>query len=55
MAKRSEAELRVKNNDSKYIDAKLRFALLLSLRSVYFTPASQIDQLVVSFYFALNG
>jgi len=50
-AKKREAELRVKNKDSKHIDAKLRFALLASLRIAIFieievvNPCRKRDQL----------
>ena len=37
MAERSEAKLRVKNQNSKDFDAKLRFALLATLRSAIFS------------------
>ena len=36
-AKKREAELRVKNQNFRYFDAKLRFALLASLRSAIFS------------------
>ena len=40
MAKRGEAQLRVKNKNLDYFDAKLRFALLVSLRSASFLKIS---------------
>ena len=50
-AQKREAKLRVKNKDSKDIDAKLRFALSASLRSAIFSeievvnPCRERDQL----------
>jgi len=40
--KKGEAKLRVRNENLKYFDAKLRFALLASLRSAIFCEI-QID------------
>ena len=37
LAKKREAKLRVKNENFKYFDAKLRFALVASLRSAIFS------------------
>jgi len=41
-SKKREAKLRVKNQNIKYFDAKLRFALLASLRSAIFSEI-QLD------------
>ena len=44
---RSEAQLRVKFNNRRYFDAKLRFTLLASMRSAVFTVIKVDNKLVI--------